>query len=245
MRRTILICAAAAALCAQSFDVASIHAHDPRDARFLVRPPNRGTFTAVGAVAKLLVMLAYDVQDSQISGGPDWLATEKWDIEAKSADTNHDGAATARLLRGMLEERFALKARWVEEARPVYLLTLARGGAKLRESEEGNTNLQVGANSISLRRGSVADLAKVLATALGRPVIDRTGLSGSYDLFVQWDDAPVREGGVPGIEAATTAGNDRGSIFSAVQEQLGLRLESGRAPVDVLVIDGMERPTAN
>jgi uncharacterized protein (TIGR03435 family) len=91
----------------------------------------------------------------------------------------------------------------------------------------------------------MARLTSVLATALGRPVVDQTGLAGIYDLSVQWDDAPVKEGGVPGTEVAGAVGNDRGSIFTALQEQLGLRLTQQRTWVEVIVIDGIERPSAN
>jgi bla regulator protein blaR1 len=246
MRRPLLLTLATlAALHAQSFDVASIHPHDPADRSFLVRPPNGGHFTAVGAVPKLLVMLAFDVQDSQIVGGPNWIASEKWDIEAKTEDVHYDSDATRRMLQGLLAERFALKFHRVTEQRPAYVLTVASGGPKLRRAKNAGANIQVSSNSISLQGGEVAQFAGVLATALGRPVIDNTGLTGTYDLYVQWDDAPVREGGVPGTEVSATHGNDRGSIFTAVQEQLGLKLSAQRTSVEVVVIDQIERPSSN
>jgi uncharacterized protein (TIGR03435 family) len=76
-------------------------------------------------------------------------------------------------------------------------------------------------------------------------VVDRTGLSGRYDFALVWDDAPVAQGGVPGLDATATPGSDHGSIFTAIQDQLGLRLEPQRAPVQVIVIDHMGRPSAN
>jgi uncharacterized protein (TIGR03435 family) len=89
----------------------------------------------------------------------------------------------------------------------------------------------------------------VLATAVGRPVVDHTKLTGLYDLAVVWDDAPVRDAGVPGAKGLDTqegpAGDEHGSIFTAVQEQLGLRLESSRAAVEVIVVDGVQQPAAN
>ena len=100
-----------------------------------------------------------------------------------------------------------------------------------------------------MQGGTIERLTAVLATALGRPVLDQTGLTGSYDLSVQWDDAPVRGGGLPGIPdprgAGTLSDTERGSIFTAVPDQLGLRLEAQRAPVEVLVIDEIQRPTPN
>jgi uncharacterized protein (TIGR03435 family) len=246
MGRGLLLTAIALATAyAQTFDVASIRPHDPSDRNFLVRPPNRGSFTGVGAVSKLLVMLAFDVQDTQIVGGPDWIATEKWDVQAKSENDRHDPQETRRMLQALLAERFSLKTHKETQQRSVYVLTVANGGPKFRPSEKANTTVQVSSNSVSLQAGEMARLASVLATALGRPVVENTGLTGLYDLSVQWDDAPVREGGVPGTEVTAAPGNDRGSIFTAIQDQLGLKLETRREPVEVLVIDRIERPSQN
>ena len=87
----------------------------------------------------------------------------------------------------------------------------------------------------------MAGLTGVLATVLGRLVLDRTGRTGRYDVSVQWDDAPVREGGAPGIDVACARGTDHGSIFTAVENQLGLHLERQHAPVDIRVIDHIEK----
>ncbi|SRR5579883_1211611 len=243
--RSCLVFVTFASLCAQSFDVASIRPQAPDDSRFIVHQPNAGKFSAEGAVGKLLVMLAYGVQDSQIVGGPAWFATEKWNIEAKSEDRHHSPEETKRMLRNLLEDRFSLKTHNEIQQRPVYLLTVADRGPKFHETEKAVTNLRVSSNSVSMDRGTMAGLAGVLATALGRPVLDRTGLTGFYDLSAQWDDAPVREGGAPGIDVPPAPGNDRGSIFTAVENQLGLRLSPHRAPVEVLVIDRIDKPSSN
>lgn len=243
----LLLLAAFAGLLGQTFEVASIRPQDPNDRGLFVRPPNRGQFTANGAVAKLLVMLAYDVQDSQIVGGPDWFATEKWNIQAKSENDQHSPDETRLMLQHLLSDRFSLRLHRSTAQLPVYVLTVAKDGPKFKPSERTTMNLQVGSNSISLQGGTIDRLTAVLATALGRPVVDHTGLTGMYDLSVQWDDAPVRDGGLPGTKdsTATPAGTERGSIFSAVPDQLGLRIDSERAPVEVFVIDGIERPSPN
>src|SRR5215475_14745599 len=98
----LLILATFFGLFGQKFEVASIRPQAPDDHRFFVRPPNRGQFTANGTVAKLLVMLAYDVQESQIMGGPSWFGTEKWDIQAKSENIQHDVAETRLMLQHLL-----------------------------------------------------------------------------------------------------------------------------------------------
>jgi uncharacterized protein (TIGR03435 family) len=150
------------------------------------------------------------------------------------------------MLQGLLGERFGLRIHRQTEQRPAYILAVGKGGPKFKAAEpDESTNYRITGNSISLERGDLARMAQILATALGRPVIDRTGLSGHYDLSLQWDDAPIGEGGVPGLDAPVAQGDDRGSIFSAIQDQLGLRLVSQRAPVEVIVVDRIERPSQN
>lgn len=234
----------------QSFDVASIRPHDPANTMFVVRMPAGGQFTAVGAPLKLLVMLAHRVQESQIVGGPGWFATEKWDISAQCDDRRHSTDETYVMLQHLLEERFSLKLHSETQQRPVYLLTVGKGGPKLKQSEKHATNVRSGAHSISIDRGSIGNLTRVLATAVGRPIIDRTDLGDLYDISLLWDDAPVQDAAVPGAKQPASGdvpvGDEgHGSIFSALQEQLGLRLEPARAPVDVLVVDGAERAAAN
>lgn len=229
-----------------AFDVSSIHPHAPDDTRFRVKPPSNGQFTAVGAVAKLIVMLAYDVQESQVADGPDWFDKEKWDIEARSAGhTTSTSAETRAMLQNLLAERFAMKVHRETRQLPAYALTIAKGGPKFKPAAPGTSaNIQITGNSIRLDSGDMSRLSQLLATSVGRPVIDRTGLNQTYDLSLTWDDAPINEGGVPVLDAPAATG-DNGSIFTAIRNQLGLRLESRRAPVGVIVIDRIERPSAN
>ncbi len=249
LRSLIAASIALARLYGQSFDVASVRPHDPSNPRFVVHMPNAGHFAAEGAPVKLLVMLAYNLQESQVEGGPTWLSTEKWDITAKCDDDHHSADETKRMLQRMLEERFSLQIHRETVQRPVYVLTVAKGGPKFKPSEKKATNIHSGGHSFLMERESIAGMTKVLATALGRPVVDQTELMGLYDLSLVWDDAPVRDGGVPGANGLDTrepiVGDEHGSIFTALEEQLGLRLEASRAPVEVLVVDGVERPTSN
>src|SRR5262249_14485241 len=156
------------------------------------------------------------------SGGPSWFASEKWDIQAKSENDQHDVNETRLMLQQLLADRFGLRVHQSSEQRPVYVLTVNKGGPKFKASEATRMDLQASRNSISWRGGTIDRLTAVLATALGRPVVDRTELKGSYDILVRWDDAPVRDGGFPGTAdspltpAATSAGNELGSIFTAV-----------------------------
>ena len=191
----LLLMAALVGTFGQNFDVASIRPQAPDDHTFFVRPPTRGQFTANGTVVKLLVMLAYDVQESQIVGGPSWFGTEKWDVQAKSDNDQHTVTETQLMLQHLLADRFGLRLHRSTEQRPVYVLTINKGGPKFKTSETTAMSLQVGPNSIFLKAGTIDRLTVALATALGRPVLDRTGLAGNYDLTVQWDEAPIRDGG--------------------------------------------------
>jgi uncharacterized protein (TIGR03435 family) len=248
--RKMLFCVALCISClhganAQSFDVASIHAQRPDDRQFFVRPPANGRFTAQGVTAKLLVMLAYSVQEDQILGGPRWLSTEKWDLEARADDGGrYSGEESRRMLQDLLQDRFSLRFHRDTAQRAVYALTLTKDGPKFKPSTRERTNIRVTPKSFDIQRGNVAAITGVLASALGRPVIDRTGLAGVYDLSLQWDDASISEGGVFRRELPASA-PDHGSVFTAIQEQLGLRLDSQRAPIELIVIDMCEKPTAN
>lgn len=231
---------------AQSFDVASVRPHAPDDPYFLVRPPTAARFSATGAGAKLLVMLAYDVQESQIVGGPAWLADEKWDIQAKTDDgVQHTPEETRRMVQSLLRDRFALRAHREIQQRPAYVLTVTKTGPKFRPSERQSTNYRIAGGSIGLERGDLARFVQFLSSAVGQPVVDHTGFGGLYDLSLRWDDAPIPEGGLLGTDVRAAPGTSYGSIFTAIQDQLGLRLEHQQAPVEVLVVAGIERPSQN
>jgi uncharacterized protein (TIGR03435 family) len=247
-RTLIAACIAFVSMHGQSFDVASVRPHDPANKTFVVHMPTAGHFTAEGAPVNLLVMLAYGLQESQIAGGPGWFAIEKWDIDAKCDDERHSGDETKRMLQHLLEERFSLKIHRDAQPRPVYIVKVAKGGPKFKPSKKNATNISSSSNSIALERGSIAEMTGVLATAVGRPVVDHTELTGLFDLSVVWDDAPVSDGGLPGTkgsDAQEGPAGEHGSIFTAVQEQLGLRLEPSRAAVEVVVVDGVQRPAPN
>jgi uncharacterized protein (TIGR03435 family) len=247
----LLCLLAVSALCLSAVDhpafaVVSIHPHALNDARFFVRPPSQGRFSATGAVARLVIMLAYDVQESQIAGGDSWIGTDKWDIEARSEEAgNHTTGETRSMLQNMLADRFALGVHRETEPRPAYVLTLAKGGSKLKVSEQGVTNIRVSGNSISLDHGELSRMTQLLSSALGRPVVDQTGLAGLYDMHLQWDDAPIPNGGVIGLDAPAAPDTNHGSIFTAIEQQLGLRLVSKRVPVEMIVIDRIQPPSAN
>jgi uncharacterized protein (TIGR03435 family) len=238
------------------FTVASIKPNKSSDSRFMLLPLPGGGLTATGVTLNMLVMFAYSVAAYQISGAPSWMGTERWDIQAKT-----DGVQGrlppnqfSVLLRGLIEDRFQLKARRKTKNLPVYALVMAKGGPKLKPHPGGTGErkplVQFGNGSAVFSDSSVAGLAGQLTLNLGRPVIDRTGIKGSYDFALDWTPAPDEGGaetiGLPPRAEPPSAGESNGpSIFTALQDQLGLKLKSQKGPVDILVIDHVERPSEN
>lgn len=211
-----------------------------------------------------LISLAYRVQFSQIVGGPEWADSDFWDVQGKAEDgsipnTPRPPSVTgppdsmALMLQTLLEDRFHLRVHREEREMPVYELHVAKAGSKMRLSLEQNTlrpdstNVQRG--GLQARRGMIEgtplpNLVEALSQQLDRRVIDKTGLNGLYDFGLKWmpDEPPD-----PLSPGAQLPPPDRSapSLVTALQEQLGLKLESSKGPVEVLVIDSISKPTEN
>ena len=219
-------------------------------------------YTAVNAPLKFLILSGLNIgfESSRLVGGPDWIDKERFDIAAALPE-GAQPADVPRMLRTLLEQRFHLVVHAETKELPIYELRLARtdrrlgprlspstldcaallagrGGAPLPPQADGRPTCRVSTNGQSFRAGgtSIAALATVLPQQVGRPVKDRTGLTGLFDIDLEFS-AEGRNVG------ATPAADGPPSIFTALQEQLGLKLESARGPIDVFVIDKVERPT--
>jgi uncharacterized protein (TIGR03435 family) len=219
---------------------------------------------------KMLIQDAYGMEENQIVGAPDWVGSERYDIEAKvdapDVPALHKLSLDQRkrMMQPVLAERYRLQVHSEARELPVYELVVSKSGSKLHEAKPGDTypngikghDGASGAGLVILEGGQltcqaapIAILTHLLSGRLGHNVFDMTGLTGKYDFKLQW---PAAEG--PASMPNGAEGGQQGnglppessgpSIFTAVQE-LGLRLESHRAPVDVLVIDHIERPSAN
>ena len=242
------------------FEVASIKPADPntRGVR-LNRTPGNGLL-ASGVTLKGLIEFAYDIQDFQLSGGPGWLRTDRYEILAKperpdgpndflqatDAEQKSLWKKLRERTRSLLAERFQLSVHRESEERQVYALVLAKNGHKVQVSTE-NHGITRGRGVISSDGGTVEMLAHVLGMTLGRPVLDRTGVNGKYKFKLEWTEESrgmkEKSGEIPtDVNPADPAGP---SIFSAIQEQLGLKLEAGKGPVEIIVIDRAEKPSAN
>jgi uncharacterized protein (TIGR03435 family) len=218
-----------------------------------------GRFSASNITLKNIIQYsAYEVPELRILDGPKWLGSERFDIEAKA-----DSSLSARLetlgrdqrraelhamVQQLLADRFKLKVHWETRELPVYDLVVGRKGSLLQETKAAGQNIHASTGEFTAKGLTLAQFAQALAQELsrelGRVVVDKTGIMGRYDATLTWTpeegETPISRGTDGG--AAADAGP---TIFTAIQEQLGLKLESAKGPVQVLVIDQVEMPTEN
>lgn len=245
MKSTLLFVVLTAAAAAQNgtpaFEVASVRENRTGDGSSNSARVAGNRYTATNVTLVQLLRAAYGVQEFQIAGQPRWAEVDRFDIDARI----EQGARLTDwplMLQALLAERFKLAFHREERTASVYALVVAKGGPKLTAADKSRCPAANGcgfdATPTQIVGTSVAmpQLAIRLSRSIGTIVIDRTGLPGLFDLTLEWpaDDRFVGRGA-----SANPA------IFTAIQEQLGLRLEPSKAPVETLVIDRAERPTGN
>jgi uncharacterized protein (TIGR03435 family) len=233
------------------FDVASVKPTPPGEGGGLVhQPPGGQSYEALGAPLRVIMTVAYSVTDRQISGGPEWINSDRWTIEAK-ADRRGTSDELHAALAHLLEERFQLKVRHETRELPVYILTVDKKGSKMPVHDPADLlHEPISGGPIQGMTGRNATMnyfAFFLSRMLDLNVIDRTNLPDHYDLDFHFvperrNDLPV---GAAGAGAPMPALPDGPDIFTALREQLGLRLEKGKGPVDYLVIEHVEKPSEN
>jgi len=200
---------------------------------------------------RLLVAAAYNLSPKVISGGPAWVDSDHFDIVALTpGDARPSQPEQMAMLRTLLADRFRLSFHREEKEFSIYALEVAKGGPKLKESTAASTDpaqliSTVYPQRIHLpaRNATMGDFASLLQRALlDRPVVDRTGLTGRYDFDLDWAPDETQFGGeIPVAPADAQAP----PFFTAIEQQIGLRLEATRGMVEALVIDGAGPPTAN
>lgn len=224
-----------------AFDVASVKLH-PGTITSSSDPAVRGrTVTGTASTLLDLITTAYGVKYEQISGGPNWVNSDHYDISAKAEG---EGTLTKvqaqQMLQSLLEDRFQLKIHRETKEVPVYALVIGKNGPKLKETSAdapGNNFVRGSITGLHMEatRGTMEQLARQLSGTAGRPVIDRTGLTGYYAYTLDW--IPANRDPEPD--------SDTPSMVTAIQEQLGLKLERAKGPIEMLIIDRAEKPSGN
>jgi uncharacterized protein (TIGR03435 family) len=234
-----------------AFEVATIKPSKPdqQGKGFLVRGR---TFSTINTNLSDLITFAYGLHARQIVGGPTWLETEKYDIEAQPDQPGQPNDKQLKLMvKKLLTERFKLTFHNEKKELSVYALTVGKSGPKLTKSEGDPNGLPGlffrGLGVLPATNATMGDFAGVMQTAvLDRPVVDLTGLTGRFNFTLTWTPDESQFGGL-GIKVPppTEKADAPPGLFTAIQEQLGLKLEPTKAPVDVLVIDHVEKPSDN
>jgi uncharacterized protein (TIGR03435 family) len=235
-----------------SFEVATIKPveSNPKSGRYIVmQGANR--FVEKDYTLKLLIAAVYNLNPKAVTGGPSWIESDHYDILAITPgekQPNHDQQMA--MLRTLLSDRFKLNFHREPKIFPIYVLEIAKGGSKLKPSTAAPTDqpylistVYPGKILMPAKNASMADFVSVLQRAiLDRPVVDKTGLAGRYDFNLEWAPDESQFGGevAPAASDAPEPG-----FFTAIQQELGLRLEATRGPVEAIVIDRAEHPSAN
>jgi uncharacterized protein (TIGR03435 family) len=270
-----------------SFEVASVKPN--HSGTQMVRISNTpGRFSAVNLTPKMLIEFAYNIKGPELSGGPSWIDSERYDVDATTGDTPDDLRREGRemfnerrrqMLQAFLADRFKLTLSHQSKDLPIYELVVAKSGPKFHEttlpppdpaaappdpSEPPRPGqpfrgrgimMSIRSGQLNMNGAPMKAFADALSDQLGRKVLDKTSLTGNYDLSLQWTPDESQRGqffggagapaGRPPADSAPPPDASGPSIFTAIQEQLGLKLESGKGPVETLVIQGIERPAEN
>ena len=241
MSRFVLALAALASFTQQagdSFEVASIRLNTSGNPNTQISMPQGGRFLVVNATVKTLLRNAYGLLSFQFAGGPGWLDSDKYDINAKASSIDELTPDSVKpLLQNLLADRFHVKIHWEMRDAPVYVLVTEKGGPKFQaHSDMPGHGMNTRKSPVAVQmKGTdvpIEELASNLGNQLGRFVTDETGLQGHYDFMLNWAPDPTAESNLP-------------SLFTALREQLGLRLEPRKGSMKVLVIDQAEKPSEN
>jgi uncharacterized protein (TIGR03435 family) len=242
---TILAVAVSLAFAQPMIDVASIKPSDP-GITGMNNHFSADRFTLIGYAAKTLIENAFGVKDYQVLNAPEWTRSERWTLEVKTT-TPVDSRQRSELMQALLADRFQLKIRHETRTIPIYSLVIAKGGSKLKKADPDERGGVRYGNQIIGHKYDIRMLAPNLTGELNMPVVDNTGLTGIYDIDLKWTPDPSRPdfGDVHNPADLPAPDPNRPEIFTAIREQLGLELKAEKGPVDVIVIDHIERPTPN
>lgn len=251
-----------------SFEVASVKRSSPDAQGFFLQIQPGGDLRAMGATLKNLIALAYGLREFQISGGPKWADSDRFDVNARTerssasetpaadprqmtAEQRRNVSELRERVKSLLAERFQLAVHSESREQDGYALVVAKNGPKFHEAKsESGPLIRRQRGSITGQGTTMQALALNLSNQISSPVLDKTGLPGKYDFKLEWTPDLGRGSGsiggsAAGAEAPLASDPEDHSVFTALQEQLGLRLEPQKSSVKVLVIDRLEKPTEN
>jgi uncharacterized protein (TIGR03435 family) len=267
IRYAVLVLIASLSVYAQTapmqFEVASIKPSAPPavgENRVAVGIAAGGRLTAQGVSTRMLMSIAFGVKEHEIIGGPAWLDTQRYDISAKpdaasvSGQINQDQMRL--MIQALLAERFKLATHTENKEATVYAIVPGKNGAKVPESESTadspNRQMRMGNGQLNATGLPMKFLADSLSRILGRTVVDKSGLTGLRDFKLQWvpdESTSIRMPGLPppgGSESAAPPSDSKGpTLFAALEEQLGLKLNTEKGQVTNIVIDHIEKPSEN
>lgn len=235
-----------------AFEVATIKPVDPgpKAGRYIIMQ-GQDAFVAKNYTLSLLIAAAYDLNPRMVLGGPSWVESAKYDILARTpGEVRPTHEEQMKMLRGLLADRFKLSFHRQEKVFSIYELEVDKSGEKMKASAAAADAPPSVISTVypqhilmPARNVTMGDFVSILQRAvLDRPVVDKTGLTGRYDFDLTWAPDESQFGGeIPPVPADATSL----PLFTAMQEQLGLRLEATRGPAEALVIDGVEQPSAN
>jgi uncharacterized protein (TIGR03435 family) len=242
----LMSCSACGAL-AQEFEVVSVKP-DTSGANSSSTNTNQGRLTATNVSLRSLIVMAYGIRDYQLEG-PDWLASERYDLAAKfpealPKDRDKRNAALGAMMQKMLADRFKLAIHRDQKQFAVYGLTVGKKGIKFKEVPGGGSSSSSNNNNHYVGKAiSMSQFAEFLARRMDLPVLDMTGLTAVYDLTLDWVPEPRQSS-----ESKAPAGDSLSgpALPEAIQEQLGLKFEARKAPLELVVVDHTEKvPTEN
>lgn len=245
-----------------SFEVASIKPTKSASPRVVLGTLPGGRFTAKNVTLKMLIRTAYSVQEFQISDIPRELDSARYDIDAEPGEESRKSvdalqhAQTKLMIQALLADRFKLRLHTETRELPMYGLVVAKNGPRLSETSATTTTeapkqaqfkgIRIGSGELDGHDAQTAQLANVLSIQLARTVVDKTGLAKTYDFTLRWtpfENQVQTPTGASDTEAGEKASGP--SIFTALQEQLGLKLEPEKGPVNILIVDHAEQPSPN
>lgn len=221
---------------AQEFEVATIKPTSPDEAGSGSSgiKTGKGRASAKNVTLKRCIVGSYHIGPGQVIGGPNWIDSASFDIEAKAAEPIDDDAVLDKMMQALLRERFHLKVHNETREMRAMVLEVAKGGPKLQKAAGGDASTNASRGRMTLKNTTMDGLAERLARITTLPVVNQTGINGIFDMTLTW--TPDTE--LPLVPAGP-------HLVTAIQEQLGLRLQTNKAQVQVLVIDRAEKPDEN